>query len=144
MWFYDISDPHNPVEKGHHSLPRVPLADSPEEAERFRCTTHNWNILPTRNAARYIAVSAYYAGGLAVVDFTNPGDSREVGHDLPQVDGKLPDMWSAYWYNGRIYSNEHSSELGFSVFRMDGLGREQIRYFSKRLNPHTQVGPFNT
>jgi len=141
MWYYDISDPRNPVEKGHYSLPRVPPVDDPEEAERFRCTTHNWNILPMRNPAKYIAVSSYYSGGLSVVDFSDPTNPKELGFYLPQVGGKNPDMWSAYWYNGRIYSNEHASKLGLSVFRMKGLAKSTVRYFGGRLNPQTMAGP---
>lgn len=139
MWFYDISNPRDPVLKSHHSLPRVPPADSAEEVERFRCTTHNWNILPTKDRSRYIAVSAYYSGGLAAVDFSNPGNPKEFAHYLPMVDGVNPDMWSAYWYNGRVVSNEHASQLGLSLFDIAGLGSENIRYFKGRLNPQTQV-----
>ncbi len=139
MWYYDISDPRDPQLKGHFSLPRVPPADSAEELERFRCTTHNWNVLPTKDQSRYLAVSAYYSGGLAAVDFSNPADPKEYAHYLPQVDDKNPDMWSAYWYNGRVHSNEHASELGLSLFQIDGLGRQNVRFFADRLNPQTQV-----
>ena len=138
MWYYDISRPRHPELKGHFSLPRVPPADTPEEVERFRCTTHNWNILPTKDRSRYVAVSAYYSGGLAAVDFSDPSNPKEYAHYLPQVRGTNPDMWSAYWYNGRVYSNEHSSQLGLSVFNIDGLGCRNVRFFD-RLNPQTQV-----
>lgn len=142
MWFYDIADPRNPVENGHYSLPRVPPVDDPEEVERFRCTTHNWNVLPMKDPTKYMAVSSYYSGGLSVVDFSDPTSPKERGYYLPQVGGKNPDMWSAYWYNGRIYSNEHASKLGLSVFRMKGLGKLTVKYFGSRLNPQTMVGPF--
>ncbi len=139
MWYYDISRPRDPQLKGHFALPRVPPADSPEELERFRCTTHNWNVLPTKDESRYLAVSAYYSGGLAAVDFSNPSAPKEYAHYLPQVGGKNPDMWSAYWYNGRVHSNEHASELGLSLFDIAGLGSRNVRFFADRLNPQTQV-----
>jgi len=139
MWYYDISRPRHPELKGHFSLPRVPPADSAEEIERFRCTTHNWNVLPTRDRSRYVAVSAYYSGGLAAVDFSDPSNPKEYAHYLPQVKGINPDMWSAYWYNGRVHSNEHASQLGLSSFKIDGLGIRKVRFFDHRLNPQTQV-----
>ncbi len=141
MWFYDISDPSSPALEGSYSLPRVPPVDSAEEAERFRCTTHNYAILPMRDADRYVAVSPYYSGGLSVVDFSDPAAPRELGHYLPQVEGRNPDMWSGYWYRGRIYTNEHASQLGISTFTMDGLGTKQVRDLGPTLNPQTQILP---
>ncbi|MDQ4143666.1 MAG: hypothetical protein M3198_07960 [Actinomycetota bacterium] len=142
MWFYDISDPKNPVEKGYHSLPRVPPADSTEEAEALRCTTHNFNILPMKNKKRYIVVSAYYQGGFAAVNFSDPSNPREIAHYLPVVKGQNPDMWSTYWYNGRIYSNEHASKLGVSTFKMRGFGYRKVHFFKGRLNPQVQIPRF--
>jgi hypothetical protein len=139
MWFYDISDRTNPRLEGSYSLPRVPPVDNPEEVERFRCTTHNYEVLPMRDPSRYVAVSPYYAGGLSVVDFSDPAQPKELGHYLPQVEGENPDMWSGYWYDGRIYTNEHSSELGVSAFEMSGLSNRRVRPYSGTLNPQTQL-----
>lgn len=139
MWYYDIADRTSPVLKGSYSLPRVPPVDSVEEAERFRCTTHNYMVLPMTDSSRYVAVSPYYSGGLSVVDFSDPAAPRELGYYLPQVGGQNPDMWSGYWYRGRIYTNEHASQLGVSVFEMDGLGKRQVQSVGSRLNPQTQV-----
>jgi hypothetical protein len=139
MWFYDISDPSDPNLRGSYSLPRVPPVDTPEEVERFRCTTHNYEVLPMRDPSRYVAVSPYYAGGLSVVDFSDPTRPRELGYYLPQVEGENPDMWSGYWYNGRIYTNEHASRLGVSAFEMNGLSTRQVRPYANTLNPQTQV-----
>jgi hypothetical protein len=142
MWFYDISDPRNPVEKDHHALPRLPPADTPQEAERFRCTTHNYNILPTKNRDRYLAAVPYYAGGLAVVDFSDLNNVKEIGFIQPEVNGKLPDMWSGYWHNGRIYTNEHQSKLGVSIFHRRGLGERKVHFFRGTVNPQTQIARF--
>ena len=78
-------------------------------------------------------------GCLAVVNFSNPANPREAGFFLPNVDGELPDMWSAYWYNGRIYTNDHLSGYGVGAFRMRGLGQKKVYFFSPRLNPQTQI-----
>jgi len=145
MWYYKTSDVRGAslvspaTEVGSYSLPRVPPTDSPEEAERLRCTTHNYSILPMRDRDRYIAVSPYYSGGLSVVDFSNPANPKELGHYIPQVRGRNPDMWSGYWYRGKIYTNEHASKLGVSSFKMRGLSKRKVRSLGRTFNPQTQV-----
>ena len=139
MFFYKIRNPRQPELMGHHSLPRVPPVDEDEATRTFRCTTHNYNILPFKKRGRYVVVSSYYMGGLSAVRFTNPANATEIGHYLPMKGGVLPDMWSAYWYNGRIYANEHESQKGVSVYRMKGTGRMRVRYFKGRFNPQTQI-----
>ena len=81
-------------------------------------------------------------GGVAVVNFSNPSKPREAGFFLPEVRGTLPDMWSGYWYNGKIFTNEHASQLGVSIFERSGTGRRNVRFFSGAMNPQTQKGPF--
>ncbi len=44
-------------------------------------------------------------------------------------------MWSGYWYQGRIYTNEHASKLGVSAFEMDGLTLDEVRSVGPTLNP---------
>lgn len=141
MWFYDITERSSPTLEGSYSLPRVPPVDSAEEVERFRCTTHNYAILPMTDPSRYIAVSPYYSGGLSVVDFSDPSQPEELGYYLPQVQGENPDMWSGYWYRGRIFTNEHASQLGVSAFEMDGLGTGEVLDLGSEVNPQTQVRP---
>jgi hypothetical protein len=141
MWFYNITDRQHPVLEGSYSLPRVPPIDSAEEVERFRCTTHNYMVLPMRDPNRYVAVSPYYSGGLSAVDFTDPANPREIGYYLPQVEGANPDIWSGYWYRGRIYTNEHASQLGLGVYSIDGLGKTQVADLGTVVNPQTQVLP---
>jgi hypothetical protein len=142
MFFYDISDPATPELQSWHSLPRVPPFDSEDEAQWFRCTTHNYNILPYKDKDKYRAVSAYYMGGMAEVKFDDPADPTEIAHYLPLKGGISPDMWSAYWYNGRVYTNDHSSKLGLHVFKIAGVGRGKVRFFKGRFNPQTQIPNF--
>jgi hypothetical protein len=64
------------------------------------CSVHNGNIVPV--LGRYLLVSAWYTGGTSVIDFTNPMNPQEVGY----VDQTGGEVWSSYWYNGRIYAND--------------------------------------
>ncbi len=141
MWFYNITDRDHPVLEGSYSLPRVPPVDSPEEVERFRCTTHNYMVLPMRDSKRYVAVSPYYSGGLSLVDFTKPSAPRELGYYLPQVEGENADMWSGYWYRGLVYTNEHASQLGLGVYAIQGFGTKQVQDLGLPVNPQTQILP---
>ena len=141
MWYYDIRDPESPTLEGSFSLPRVPPVDSTEEAERFRCTTHNYSILPMKDRDRYVAVSPYYSGGLSIVDFTDPSAPTEEHFYLSQTDGINPDIWSGYWFAGRIYTNEHQSKLGVGVFKASGFGKKQVRDLGGTFNPQTQILP---
>ena len=138
-WFYDISEPSNPVLQGHHALPRVPpTPEDPNEASRFLCTNHNFNVIPVRNDKYLLAVS-YYMGGIAVVEFTDPTDPTEVAHYLARPGGVSQDTWSSYWYNGRIYTNDYRSRLGIGVYQFKGTTNQtQTRFFRGAMNPQVQ------
>jgi hypothetical protein len=64
------------------------------------CSVHNGNIVPV--LGRYLLVAAWYYGGTSVIDFTNPMSPQEIGY----VDQAGGEVWSSYWYNGRIYAND--------------------------------------
>jgi hypothetical protein len=138
-WFYDISDPAAPALLGHHALPRVPAnADSGDEAQRFRCTNHNFNVIPLRSNKYLLAVS-YYMGGIAVVDFTDATNPTEVGHYVHTPGGLSQDTWAAYWYNGRIYTNDHLSLHGIGVYSFKGTtSQATTRFFKGEMNPQVQ------
>ncbi|MDQ3985466.1 MAG: hypothetical protein M3280_03095 [Actinomycetota bacterium] len=134
LWFYDVGDPRDPKLKSHWALPRpAPAPDSPDEASYFRCTAHNYNVLPMRDPKRYVVASSFRGGGTSIVDFSKPGNPKELAHfmDLEPV----PDTWSTYWYNGRLYANDNDSKTGIGVFKVDGLDKRKVRYFKTRLNP---------
>ncbi len=137
-WFYDVSDPTNPTLMGHHALPRVPPFDDSAEGQRFRCTNHNFNVIPFKNPSKYWLAVSYYMGGIAVVDFTDPSDPTEIGHYLTQPGGVAQDTWAAYWYNGRIYTNDYLSKLGIGVYKFKGTGRKQTYFFQGEMNPQVQ------
>ena len=138
-WFYDISDPTNPQELGHHSLPRVPDPPGDErEAQNFRCTNHNFNVIPMKDPKKYLLAVSYYMGGIAVVDFSDPTDPTEVGHYVHKPGGVQPDTWAAYWYNGRIYTNDYLSQLGVGVYFFKGTGPRKTYFFKGDMNPQVQ------
>ncbi|HEU4481345.1 MAG TPA: hypothetical protein VFS18_05620 [Actinomycetota bacterium] len=140
MWFYEISDPTAPALAGYYNIPRRAAPDTPDEASYVVCTTHNFNILPMKDPKRYIAVAGYRSAGLSVVDFSDPSAPEEVAHYQQLTGGDIPDVWSAYWYNGRIYANDNGASRGVSVYEMKGTSAKEVRFFADRLNPQVQAG----
>lgn len=142
-WFYDITDPTNPSLVGSHSLPRVPEhADGADEAQRFRCTNHNFNVIPMKDPKKYLLAVSYYMGGIAVVDFSDPSDPTEIGYYVHTPGGLSQDTWSAYWYQGRIYTNDHGSLHGVGVYFFKGTGKKKTYFFRKTpLNPAGEMNP---
>ncbi|MDQ3879186.1 MAG: hypothetical protein M3290_12685, partial [Actinomycetota bacterium] len=139
LWFYDITDPTNPKLAGYYNVPRTQVPDSTSESY-IACTTHVFGIVPTRDPKSYIATVAYRSSGLSVVDFSDPANPKEIGYYM-QTD-KLPDLWCAYWYNGRIYTNDLSSKLGVTVYQLQGLDRQHVHYYKGILNPQVQTTNF--
>jgi hypothetical protein len=68
------------------------------------CSVHNGNLIPV--AGRYLLVAAWYFGGTSVIDFTDPTNPHEIAYYDPEGSPTAGEAWSAYWYNGKIYTND--------------------------------------
>ncbi len=97
------------VRRGFYKIPRA-------QGDAENCVAHNGSLIPV--PGRDIMVQAWYQGGLSVWDFTNPRRPEEIAHfdrgALP--DGAFGGSWSAYWYNGYIYSSDITR--GLEVFEL--------------------------
>lgn len=93
---------------------KLPSAQGDSE----NCVAHNGSLLPV--PGRDIKVQAWYQGGISVMDFTDPDRPFEIAYfDRGPIDPKmliLGGSWSAYWYNGHIYSSEISR--GLDIFEL--------------------------
>jgi hypothetical protein len=82
------------------------------------CVAHNGSLIPV--PGRDIMVQAWYQGGVSVFDWTDAAHPKEIAFfDRGPVDStKMAGggSWSAYWYNGSIYSSEISR--GLDVFQL--------------------------
>jgi hypothetical protein len=118
----------------------------PRTEEGAYCTVHQGNFVQTRDH-RYLSVSAWYMGGVNVIDFTDPENPVEVAYyDIAGAGPAGSDNWSAYWYEGpsasrdslTIYATDGvhtpASGRGFQVFRADIDVREQRL---DHMNPQT-------
>jgi hypothetical protein len=83
---------------------KLPAAQGDSE----NCVAHNGSLIPV--PGRDIKVQAWYQGGISLMDFTDADRPFEIAYfDRGPIDPKmlvLGGSWSAYWYNGHIYSSE--------------------------------------
>ncbi|MFI7603350.1 LVIVD repeat-containing protein [Actinoplanes sp. NPDC049681] len=74
------------------------------------CVAHNGSLVPV--PGRDIMVQAWYQGGVSVWDFTDSRNPKEIAYwergPISATQFVLGGSWSAYWYNGFIYSNDIS------------------------------------
>lgn len=104
LWFYDVSDPTNPVQQGSFVPPRT-IAGT--------CTAHNFTVVP--GIERDALVTAWYSAGFMVVDFSDPAAPEEFGHYLPEG----TNTWDAKWYRGTAFVGD--SGRGLDAYKITGL-----------------------
>ncbi|HEX8746475.1 MAG TPA: hypothetical protein VF717_04690 [Pyrinomonadaceae bacterium] len=99
---------------GFASYYKLPAAQGDSE----NCVAHNGSLIPI--PGRDIYVQAWYQGGISVMDFTDADRPVEIAYfDRGPIDPKmlvLGGAWSAYWYNGHIYSSEIAR--GLDIFEL--------------------------
>ena len=87
--------------QGYYKLP------APQTAEE-NCVAHNGSLIPV--PGRDIMAQGWYQGGISVFDWTDPKHPTEIAYfDRGPMDStrlEAAGSWSAYWYNGNIYSSE--------------------------------------
>jgi hypothetical protein len=122
---YDIvgkGDQRKLVFKGYYKIPR-------HQADTENCVAHNGSLIPVKG--RDIMVQAWYQGGVSVWDFTDSTKPKEIAFfergplstDALTVGGS----WSAYYYNGFIYSNDITK------------GLDVLKISDRRTDPAKQV-----
>lgn len=107
------------------------------------CVAHNGSLVPV--PGRDILVQAWYQGGISVWEFTDPAHPRELGFfdRGPLADDRIVigGSWSAYWYNGYIYSNDIQKGLDVlsvsdPAFRLAGLLNRMPSFNAQTQSPH--------
>ncbi|MFJ4922982.1 LVIVD repeat-containing protein [Streptomyces sp. NPDC088725] len=136
---YDIvgkGDHRKLVFRNYYKIPRY-------QADTENCVAHNGSLIPVKG--RDIMVQAWYQGGVSVWDFTNSAKPKEIAYfergplstDTMQTGGS----WSAYYYNGYIYSNDIAK--GFDVLKLDDARTDSAkRVRMDALNVQTQPDYF--
>jgi hypothetical protein len=104
LYFYDVSDPASPQQLGSFVPPRMISG---------LCTSHNFKVIPGTD--KNVLVTAWYAGGLMAVDFSDPSAPEEIAHFL----GEGTSTWDAQFYRGNVYVGD--TGRGLDILRIKGL-----------------------
>jgi hypothetical protein len=109
------------------------------QADTENCVAHNGSLIPVDGGD--IMVQAWYQGGVSVWDFTDSAQPQEIAYfdRTPFNPEKLQTAgsWSAYYYNGYIYSSgiqEGLDVLDIRDKRTDSA--KKVRY--EEFNPQSQ------
>ncbi|MFJ6556716.1 LVIVD repeat-containing protein [Streptomyces luteogriseus] len=137
---YDIvgkGDKRKLVFRSYFKIPR-------HQADTENCVAHNGSLIPVKG--KDIMVQAWYQGGVSVWDFTDSAAPKEIAYfdrgPLTTDTIKSGGSWSAYYYNGYIYSNEYAR--GFDVLKIDDRRTDPARRVHQReLNVQTQPDYFD-
>ncbi|MEW2163695.1 hypothetical protein AB0912_11940 [Streptomyces sp. NPDC007084] len=136
---YDIvgrGDHRKFVFRSYYKIPR-------HQADTENCVAHNGSLIPVKG--KDLMVQAWYQGGVSVWDFTNSAKPKEIAYfergplstDTLEVGGS----WSAYYYNGYIYSNDIAK--GFDVLKLSDRRTDPAkRVHLRELNVQTQPDYF--
>jgi hypothetical protein len=93
------------------------------QTENENCVAHNGSLIPV--PGRDIMVQSWYQGGVSVFDWTDAARPREIAFfDRGPADSTKQasgGTWSAYWYNGHIYSSEIARGLDVLELQPSGL-----------------------
>uniref|UniRef100_UPI000370BD40 LVIVD repeat-containing protein n=1 Tax=Nocardiopsis xinjiangensis TaxID=124285 RepID=UPI000370BD40 len=118
--------------ESYYKIPR-------EQSGTENCVAHNGSLVPV--PGQNFFVQSWYQGGVSVIDFNDPGNPREIGwfdRDPLDEDELVPGgSWSAYYYNGYVYSSD--MERGLDVIRLDDprlRPAENVTY--DEFNPQSQ------
>lgn len=105
---YDLED----NKLSFQSYFKIPRHQTDEEI----CVAHNGSVIPAKG--RDIMVQSWYKGGVSFWDYTDSKNPTEIGYfdPLPSREGPSG-TWSAYYYNGYIYSAD--GQHGLDVLRID-------------------------
>lgn len=133
---YDITgggDQRKLAFRGYFKIPR-------HQADTENCVAHNGSLIPV-GGGRDIMVQAWYQGGISVWEFTDSAQPQEIAYferGPLAADGLgLGGSWSAYYYNGHVYSNDITK--GLDVLRLDDGRTDSAKgVWLERLNVQSQ------
>ncbi|MEU6485537.1 hypothetical protein [Streptomyces sp. NPDC046887] len=113
------------------------------QADTENCVAHNGSLIPVKG--KDLMVQAWYQGGISVWDFTDSRKPKEIAYfergPLSTTQLVTGGSWSAYYYNGHIYSNDMAK--GFDVLKLDDRRTDPAkRVRMDELNVQTQPDYF--
>ena len=117
--------------RSYYKIPRINFNTE-------NCVAHNGSLIPV--PGKDIMVQAWYQGGISVFDFTDSRNPKELAWfdrgPVSDTELILGGSWSAYYYNGYVYSND--IQKGFDVVKITHP-KAQSRIRLNSLNPQSQA-----
>ena len=102
--------------KSYYKLPAA-------QTQFENCVAHNGSLIPV--PGRDIMAQSWYQGGVSVFDWTDAAHPKEIAFfdRGPSDSTKMGPggTWSAYWYNGYLYSSEIARGLDVLELQPSGL-----------------------
>lgn len=137
LFFYKLHSESEPTPLGKYEAERVVVPSA--ERRFFGCFPWDFTIVPTKDRSRYVAAVGFMAGGMSLIDFTDPAAAEEIAYFMA-TDGEIStsDIAHAYWYRGRFYAGEWQTKKGIRVLKVDGFSRRTVRDMWRH-NPQTQI-----
>lgn len=129
---YDIEDGEL-VFKSYYKIPRT-------NTNTENCVAHNGSLIPVKG--KDLMVQAWYQGGISVFDFTDSANPTEIAwfdRGPLSLERRITGgSWSAYYYNGYVFSND--IQKGFDVLDLaDGIDGKAKKNTYRELNPQMQT-----
>ena len=127
---YELSKDNRLTFASYYKIPR-------HQTSTENCVAHNGSIVPVNG--RDVMVQSWYQGGVSLWDFTDAENPRELGwfERGPLPTGGTGGTWSAYYYNGYVYSSDIAK--GFDVLRLtDKNLKKAADVRLEELNPQSQ------
>ncbi|MBQ1092562.1 LVIVD repeat-containing protein [Streptomyces sp. B93] len=125
------------VFRSYYKIPR-------HQADTENCVAHNGSLIPVKG--KDLMVQAWYQGGVSVWEFTDSAKPKEIAYfergPLSTSALVTGGSWSAYYYNGYIYSNDIAK--GFDVLKIDDRRTDPAKKIRLgELNVQTQPDYFD-
>ncbi|WP_345206949.1 hypothetical protein [Fodinibacter luteus] len=127
---YDLSAGNDLTFKSYYKIPR-------HQNTTENCVAHNGSIIPVKG--RDVMVQSWYQGGVSLWEFTDSTSPKELDYFErgPLSPSNLGGTWSAYYYNGFVYSSD--IQKGFDVLMLkDPTLRKANSVRLKEFNAQTQ------
>jgi hypothetical protein len=106
---YDLSAGNDLTFKSYYKIDR-------HQNNTENCVAHNGSIIPVDG--RDVMVQSWYQGGVSLWEFTDSGNPKELDYFErgPLPPSTTGGTWSAYYYNGFVYSSD--IQKGFDVLML--------------------------
>ncbi|MGL4742792.1 MAG: LVIVD repeat-containing protein, partial [Phycicoccus sp.] len=106
---YDLGSDRQLTFRSYYKIPR-------NQFDTENCVAHNGSIVPIKG--RDVMIQSWYQGGVSLWEFTDSGAPVELGwfERGPLEPANVGGSWSAYYYNGYVYSSD--IQKGFDVLQI--------------------------